>query len=446
VELGGIILAIVIGILTAISLGVTFHILASSPTLLFTIVIPLILGVGLFYASWIFYYRENNVLRRETITVNGKNVIKIIRGKNVTSGFLAVAVGTAFFIPTLSLVTSYSEQATDINNIETWSIGETFVTISYPNPLSIPVKYNLENLDKNLTVKINHPQSVTVTSVDLLSPQDSIVSTSLNFTNSTKKLSSEISSSIANKSGVKVFTMPVNAIHNGELSNKTYNYSLIMGYTELSNKTNYNKQVTIPFNWTVITKDMPWLSYLWIVMAGVVASRFITFIADTKKNEPIDIDRAESLWIAFTFIIAVIAFASFKENVTLGSIVIFNVLASFAFGFGSQKVLELARAFPGTSISTPAQVTNLRSAAATSNQIQLEWDPNPETDIDHYNIYRGLASNFIIIAQAPNGVTPATSYTDTGLKNNTNFFYRVSAVNKDGGIGPHSAELATKTT
>ena len=392
-------IAIGVGIAMFIVLGLAFFFLASSLSLLITIVIPLILGAALFYASWIFYYRDDN-------KINGNR-----RGKIVTSGFLAVAVGTAFFIPTLSLITSYMENPPDVNYISTWSNASMLVNIYYPNPLNIPIKYTIDSLSKDLTVKINHPNSITITSLGLVPPQDSIISTSGNFTditsksgmnvssNITSKSGMNVSSNITSKSGMNVFNMPIYARHFDEISNKTYNYRLIMGYTDSSSKTKDIKQVIIPFKWTIIMKDLPWLNYLWVVMAGVVASRFITFIADTKKDEPIDIDRTESLWIAFTFIIAVIAFASFKENVTLGSILIFNVLASFAFGFGSQKVLELARVFPGTSISTPAQVTGL-SATPASNQIELQWNPNPETDIDHYNIYRGQQEGFIIISSS----------------------------------------------
>ncbi len=412
---------------------ITFVLVSSGPMLRFTVIIPLLLGVSLFYTGWFFYYREDNKFPRDAKTVNKNENPEIRRGREVTSGFLIVAIGTTFFIPTLSLITSYLEQPQDVNNVITWSNGSILVNINYPNPLNIPIKYSLENLTKNLMVTVYHPANVRISFLDLVSPQDSVISTSPKFNNITKKLYTK-----------EIFNMPIYAQHFDEISNKTYNYSLIMGYTDSSSKDKEVKQITIPFEWTIIMKDLPWLNYLWIVMAGVVASRFITFIADTKKEDPIDIDRTESLWIAFTFIIAVIAFASFKENVILGNIGIFNVLASFAFGFGSQKVLELTRVFPGTSVSTPAQVTGLK-LTSESNEIKLEWDSTSETDIDHYNIYRGKAPGFIITAQAPTAMSPENSYTDTGLDPDTNYYYRVSAVNKASSIGPHSTEETIKT-
>lgn len=396
------------------------------------------LSAGLYYASRFFYYRYDNEYPSEA--TKSQKLPRL--GRNVTSGFLFVAVGTAFFIPTLSLVTSYLEEVTDVGNTKSWKNGTIFININYPDPLNIPVTYSLEGKSKEIIVEIDKPKNVTIRFVKLVSPSDPLISTSGNFKPITNKTDSKILNNIVTAQGMTLYHLPIKAVHLGEISNKTYNYSLNVGYTDTISKTNEIKQITIPFNWTVVMKDLGWLNYLWIVMAGVVASRFITFIADTKKTEPINIDRTESLWIAFTFIIAILAFASFKDNVTLGSIVLFNVLIAFAFGFGSQKVLELARAFPGSSSITPAQVTGLE-LVSDSKQIKLKWDQNPETDIDYYYIYRGEAPGFPITAQAYTHRIPSkdTTFTDTGLDDpNKTYYYRVSAVNKDGNIGRHSTE------
>lgn len=108
-------------------------------------------------------------------------------------------------------------------------------------------------------------------------------------------------------------------------------------------------------------------------------------------------------------------------------------------------MLELARAFPGASLSIPAQVTGLKISRPESRQAKLEWDSNPETDIDHYNIYRGNAPGFIITAQAPTDMSPINSYIDTKVEPSNIYYYRVSAVNKAGGIGPHSVEEKNPT-
>ena len=370
-----------------------------------------------FLPAWFYYHSGKNQYPDKKL------------GKEVTSGFLAVAVGTAFFIPALSLVTTYMEQSPYVNNAEVWKNGSMSININYPNPMSIPVRYTVESMGSNMTVAIYHTKTITIKFIQLVPPENSVISTSDFINNTGKSLTKDI------------YKMPINARHFDEISNKTYNYSLKIGYIDSINKIKNIDEIAIPFKWRIMMKDLPWLNYLWIVMAGVIASRFITFIADTKKDDPLNIDRTESLWIAFTFIIAVIAFASFKDNVTLGNIVIFNILTSFAFGFGSQKVLELARAFPGTTIPTPSQVTGLE-VTRKNGQIELKWDKNPETDIDEYYIYRGLAPNFIITAQAPTYKRPAdeTSYLDKEVEPGHDYYYRISAVNKGRSIGPHSAE------
>jgi len=429
-------------VLAVLIIGLVFSLINLSHilSLQITIVIPLILGAVLFYVSLFFYHRKDNEYPPENA-----NVDKIPLGKNVTSGFLAVAIGTAFIIPTMSLVTSYLEEVPEISNTKSWGNGSMYVNIKYPNPLNVPVKNSLESKNKTIIVELYHPDTANIRFVNLISPDVSPLSTDGNFTNMTKKL---IKTQLVNVSGIlteKLYNAQTKVVHNGDISNKTYKYNLVVGYTDGAGKAVGIKEITIPFNWTVITKDLSWINYLWIVMAGVVTSRFITFIADTKKTESIDIDRTESIWIAFTFIIAILAFSSFKDNVTLGQIVLFNVLISFAFGFGSQKVLELARAFPA-STQIPAQVKGLKLTPGPT-QIKLEWDQNPENDIDHYNIYMGKSENFVILAQAPSHTSPPTetSYTDKGLDPNTTYYYRVSAVNKAGSIGPHSSEQSAIT-
>lgn len=426
-------------ILAILIIGLFYSIinLSNILSLQITIVIPLILGAVLFYVSLFFYHRKINEYPPE----NDNGNTRIPLGKNVTSGFLAVALGTAFMIPTMSLVTSYLEEVPDVSNTKSWSNGSLYANIKYPNPLYVPVKNSLESKIKNITVQIYHPDTANIKFLNLIAPGGSSVSTDGNFTNMTKKLVTTIPVNVSGTLIEKLYNAQIRVVHNGDIANKTYNYNLVLGYIDTVGKTGGIKEIIIPFNWTIITKDLSWTNYLWIVMAGVVTSRFITFVADTKKTETIDIDRTESIWIAFTFIIAILAFSSFKDNVTLGQIVLFNVLISFAFGFGSQKVLELARAFPA-STQIPAQVKGLK-LTPEATQIKLEWDQNSENDIDYYNIYRGKSENFVILAQAPTHTSPVTetSYTDKGLDPGT-YYYRVSAVNKAGSIGPHSSELS----
>lgn len=148
-----------------------------------------------------------------------------------------------------------------------------WIDLKYPNPLSVPLKFTIEGLDRVLHVKIYNLNNFAIQSVQLISPPNSIISTNGNFNENQSKPS---------EPNIKEYMLPIEAFHFDEISNKTYNYNLSVDYVEGPNKA--FKQVTIPFAWTIIMKDLPWLNYLWIVMAGVVASRFITFIADTKRT------------------------------------------------------------------------------------------------------------------------------------------------------------------
>ena len=146
------------------------------------------------------------------------------------------------------------------------------------------------------------------------------------------------------------------------------------------------EEVIVPFEWTIISKDLTWLGYFWIVLAGVVASRLISFVVDTGANEPLNIDRREAVWLVYTFVIAVLAFASFKDEILGLDSIMFGVITAFVFGFGSDKVLELARAFPRTSQTTssgPSQVQGLSVTvpSGTTEQLKLDWTQNPESDI-----------------------------------------------------------------
>jgi len=112
---------------------------------------------------------------------------------------------------------------------------------------------------------------------------------------------------------------------------------------------------TVPFNWSVRMTDLSLTTYFWVVMAGVVTSRFMSLILDKSEGhrghgkDDMDIQIIgwkDGLGILFSFIIAVILFSSFNQQTSsLTMMVLFNISIAFAFGFGFDKTLEVAPRF-----------------------------------------------------------------------------------------------------
>jgi fibronectin type 3 domain-containing protein len=120
-------------------------------------------------------------------------------------------------------------------------------------------------------------------------------------------------------------------------------------------------------------------------------------------------------------------------------------MAAFAFGFGSQKVLELAREFPRSSTSEnipPSQVTGLQVVlnAGPPRQMDLTWTANLETDLHHYNIYRGDQANFTVNLSTPDFTSQTNTYSDSSVNAGQTYYYRIAAVNTSKTIGQLSVE------
>jgi subtilisin family serine protease len=96
-----------------------------------------------------------------------------------------------------------------------------------------------------------------------------------------------------------------------------------------------------------------------------------------------------------------------------------------------------------TDTTPPAKVTGLTVTPVSWAQLDLAWDDNTETDLNHYNVYRSTTSgvSYNLVA------SPTTnSYSDVGLTASTKYYYVVKAVDNSGNEGEASDEASGTTS
>ncbi|MBW8034414.1 MAG: T9SS type A sorting domain-containing protein, partial [Planctomycetes bacterium] len=90
----------------------------------------------------------------------------------------------------------------------------------------------------------------------------------------------------------------------------------------------------------------------------------------------------------------------------------------------------------------PAAPTGL--AAATGNgQVTLTWSPNTELDLSHYVVYQDTTQGFTPTSADSVGkvLPPDTSFTATGLTNDTTYYFKVAAVDESGNYSAATEEV-----
>lgn len=110
---------------------------------------------------------------------------------------------------------------------------------------------------------------------------------------------------------------------------------------------------------------------------------------------------------------------------------LFKTTAKSADGGEEPKDVALAR---------PTTPTGFTGSAISASEIYLSWNPNPESDIDHYSIYNndGPVPNLIA------NVT-GTNYTVTGLQPQSTHWYSLKAVNTGSEESEATAQVRVTT-
>ena len=93
--------------------------------------------------------------------------------------------------------------------------------------------------------------------------------------------------------------------------------------------------------------------------------------------------------------------------------------------------------FTTADITPPSQVAGLTALSSTSNSVFFSWNSVNAGDLSHYIVYR----NRIAVAN-----TTASSFNDTGLISDTDFSYKVTAVDTSGNEGLESDALIASTS
>lgn len=93
----------------------------------------------------------------------------------------------------------------------------------------------------------------------------------------------------------------------------------------------------------------------------------------------------------------------------------------------------------------PPQVQGLAVKEATFFDVLLSWTADQSPDFSYYNLYASRQAGFTP-SQATRIASPyKATLLDWGLKPDTRYYYRVTAVDRAGNEGPPSAEIPTKT-
>jgi hypothetical protein len=269
--------------------------------------------------------------------------------RNIAGLALGVAIASALFISTAAYL-----EGPPRNNLQTQkAFVDMTVLIDRVSPLDIPVRNYFDRETTNVTVTIypNSTEKLTFESLILNMSNNSIMHQNSGFKNIT---------SSKDVNGKRVYQTELTVPHTMATGNITSENQIIISY--LKGNSSKLMQHISPFDWTIKTMDLSPIIYFTIVMIGVLISRIISLmlkkIEDNKEENKtanpkvpltaakmVELKPNDSLWLLFSFIISVLIFAAFNQQVHLGPSIMVNIVLAFGFGFGFEKVLEVATRF-----------------------------------------------------------------------------------------------------
>lgn len=121
----------------------------------------------------------------------------------------------------------------------------------------------------------------------------------------------------------------------------------------------------------------------------------------------------------------------------------YRVVKRYRNGLESEPSAEFA---VGTK-PLPGAPSGISAASGLARSVRIEWADPAEKDIREFRVYRGDAEDgeFRKIASVKPGWISSPSFLDTGLGDDTAYFYSIEAVDADGLVSPMSARMKAVT-
>ena len=239
------------------------------------------------------------------------------------------------------------------------------VLIKKASTILVPLRNVYQPIDNNVLVQIyDNLPNITIANVKLSSTSDSVLSFNDTFTSlptinltGVSKITDDANATnkkiinVAWAYPVKQYNLKVSTQHNLEVINSTNPHTVTIFYVNSTTGKPILQSLPLTFNWPIKTLDFSLIAYFWIVLIGVISSRALSRAIKQKEEDPekklrnTELHNIDYIWILFSFIIALLIFSSFKQQVSLTTHIIANISVAFAFGFGFDKVLEVAERF-----------------------------------------------------------------------------------------------------
>lgn len=129
--------------------------------------------------------------------------------------------------------------------------------------------------------------------------------------------------------------------------------------------------------------------------------------------------------------------------------VIFKLSALVANGDGSENGDEWNNITKTISLeedkTPPEKITGLKAEDKYDGKIELKWNKSTENDFKEYRIYFDIVDFINVNGKIPNVTTTINSYTITGLKLNTIYYFAVTAVDKNGNEDKNVSTIKAKS-